>query len=77
MRAQAATLYREHTDREKEYAEKEKLFKQEALELREERDGLAVRARRLEEVLDIEDRAADDPSTPHRYCFLLVLGYQA
>lgn len=66
MRAQAAALYREHADREKEFQEKQKASKAEAGVLREERDALAVRARRLQEVLDVEDAAADDPTAPHR-----------
>ncbi|CAN0076060.1 unnamed protein product, partial [Ectocarpus fasciculatus] len=66
MRAQAAALYRDHADREKEYDEKQKASKAEAGVLREERDALAVRARRLQEVLDVEDEAADDPTAPHR-----------
>lgn len=66
MRAQTAVLYREHADREKEFVEKQKAYEEEAAGLREERDALKVRARRLEEVLDVEDKAADDPSAPHR-----------
>lgn len=66
MRAQAATLYREHADREVELEEKQKASKEELEGLREERDALAVRARRLEEVLDVEDEAAEDPTAPHR-----------
>ncbi|CAN0162716.1 unnamed protein product, partial [Ectocarpus sp. 12 AP-2014] len=66
MRAQVAALYRDHADREKEFDEKQKASKAEAGVLREERDALAVRARRLQEVLDVEDEAADDPTAPHR-----------
>lgn len=69
MRAQAANLYREHADREKEMDAKQKAFKDELEGLREERDALAVRARRLEEVLNVEDEAADDPTAPHRSAF--------
>ncbi|CAM9519595.1 unnamed protein product, partial [Hapterophycus canaliculatus] len=66
MRAQAAHLYRDYADREKEMEAKQKAFKEELQRLREERDALAVRARRLEEVLNVEDEAAEDPTAPHR-----------
>ncbi|CAM9748610.1 unnamed protein product, partial [Scytosiphon promiscuus] len=66
MRAQAANLYRDYADREKEMDAKQKAFKEELAGLREERDALAVRARRLEEVLNVEDEAAEDPTAPHR-----------
>lgn len=69
MRAQAAILYREHADREAELEGKQRAFKEEAAGLREERDALAVRARRLEEVLAVEDEAAEDPTAPHRFLF--------
>eukprot|EP00904_Undaria_pinnatifida_P003934 jgi/Undpi1/13541/HiC_scaffold_8.g03200.m1 len=64
MRAQAATLYREHADREKEWEERRKAHATEVEGLREERDAFAIRSRRLEEVLDAED--SDDPTAPHR-----------
>lgn len=66
MREQAAALSREHTEVEMKFEEKQKASAEEAESLREERDALAVRARRLEEVLDVEDRAVGDPSAPHR-----------
>lgn len=74
MRAQAAALYREYADREREFTEKQKASRAEAEELRGERDALAIRARRLEEVLDVEERAADDPSAPHRWVTPPVYG---
>lgn len=67
MRAQAAALYREHADREVELEGKQKASREEAKGLREERDALAIRARRLEEVLQVEDEAAEDPTAPHRF----------
>lgn len=66
MRAQAAALYREHADREVELEGKQKASREEAEDLREERDALAIRARRLEEVLKVEDEAEEDPIAPHR-----------
>eukprot|EP00903_Cladosiphon_okamuranus_P020140 g18493.t1 len=66
MRAQAAALYREHANREVELEDKQKASREEAEGLREERDALAIRARRLEEVLQVEDEAAEDPTAPHR-----------
>lgn len=69
MRAQTAVLYRESAEREKEFEEKRKASKAEAEGLREERDVLAVKVRRLEEILDVEDKTGEDPTAPHR-CFL-------
>lgn len=66
MRAQAAALYREHADREVELEGKQRASREEAEGLREERDALAIRASRLEEVLRVEDEAAEDPTAPHR-----------
>lgn len=62
MRAQAAALYREHAEIEKGFKKKMEASSEEAAALREERDALEVRARRLEEVLAVEDKAVDDPA---------------
>lgn len=66
MRAQSANLYREHAAVKADFDKRQQDRDKETAGLREERDALAIRANRLEELLDIEDRAATDPSAPHR-----------
>lgn len=67
MRAQTATLYKDYAEREKQWNEREKASKEEGETLREERDALAVKTKRLEEVLNVEEQAVDDPAAPHRF----------
>ena len=67
MRTQAAALYRDHAEQEKQWSERQRRSKEEKEALREERDALAVKTKRLEEVLDVEDKVADDPAAPLRF----------
>ena len=67
MRAQTATLYRDYAEREKQWNDREKASKEEREALRQERDALAVKIKRLQEVLNVEEQAIDDPAAPHRF----------
>lgn len=67
MRVQTATLYRDYAEREKQWNDREKASKEEGEALREERDALALKAKMLQEVLNVEEHAVDDPAAPHRF----------
>ncbi|CAM9617312.1 unnamed protein product, partial [Phaeothamnion confervicola] len=66
VRAQVATLYREHAAAEAVAIARQKELSQEVSRLSEQRDALQTRLRHATAVLDAADAAVDNPAAPHR-----------